>query len=142
MSKIKRFDKEYQTQWTLEYLYLQEKFLYAISRIDSEEIQAALVDSFNNILSVEELQNLLTQLTTAEGFDSKYPLIVYLQAKLDTRKELVSNVEAILQDEYKAMADSLSEADLKIAANFGIDNDTLSWDELIDKIKEVKEKTK
>ena len=120
--------------------WLQKKFLYAINEIKSEEIQAELVNAFNNCFTVGELQNLISRLTDEEGFTADNPLIVYLQAKLKDRVVLEDHVKSKLQDEFDDKVGELSLTELQIAAEqIKInEDDLLSWDELKEKIEEAK----
>ncbi len=77
--------------------WLQQEFLYAINTIDSEEIHDSLIDAFNNSLSVEELQELINQLTETEGFNEDSPLIVYLDTKLKDAEEFQEQYEEAIE---------------------------------------------
>lgn len=120
--------------------WLQQEFLYAINKIDNEEIQTALVNAFNGEFTVEALQEVINQLLKAKGFDQNNPLIIYLQTKLDDKNALINSVKAKLKDGEDKGVSELSEEDLEIASEkIGVDDGILlSWDELIAKIEEYK----
>lgn len=119
--------------------WLQNEFLYPITKIDSEEIQGKLKSAFNDSFNSNALQELINQLSD-EGFDENNPLTIYLQSKLDNRIELEDNVKDILQAEFDDKVGELPLEDLKIAAEQIElpERLLLSWDELIELIEEAK----
>ena len=120
--------------------WINQNLLYAIQKIDSEETKQSLSNAINDILSIEEIQSLIETLKTNKGFDSKNPIIVYLQTKVDTKNERIENAKSRIQDEYKDRVIELSDEDLQIASEkiTVSDGDLLSWDELKSKIEEAK----
>lgn len=121
--------------------WLQEKFLFAINTIDSEEINTALVDAFNGNISADALQSIVDKLIETEGFDKNNPLIIYLQSKIENRINLENDVKSKVKSEYGDMIADLSDDELQIAAEkIEVPEGTLlSWDELITKIREVQD---
>ena len=124
--------------------WLEQEFLYAIRKIDSDEIQTALTDAFNGNFSVESLQKTINLLTETEGFDKNNPLIIYLQTKIDDRNNLINSIKEKINDsDYLAsefLIRQLTPEELEIAAKIEVPKGSLlSWDELITKIREVQD---
>ena len=124
--------------------WLEQEFLYAIRKIDSDEIQTALTDAFNGNFSVESLQKTINLLTETEGFDKNNPLIIYLQTKINDRNDLINSIKEKINDsDYLAsefLIRQLTPEELEIAAKIEVpEGSLLSWDELITKIREVQD---
>lgn len=124
--------------------WLSQDFLYAIQNINSDEIKQSLSKAFSDTLSFDEIQKLIDTLKNSEGFDENNPLVLYFQAKIDTQNERIEGAKAKLYDEYKDKVNELPDEDLQIASEkLSIsDESLLTWDELKQKIQEVKDQEK
>lgn len=121
--------------------WLSSRFLYSIQNIKSEDLQNELKKSLEDSVSIEDLQSIIAQLKKLEGFDENNPLVFYLQAKIDDKKELIELVKAKVKDEYKNKVEELNDDDLKYAAEISItDGSLLSWTELQREIEKTKDK--
>ena len=96
-----------------------------------------------NELSIDELkqktEKYINQIAEILGEDP-----VYLKTKLDIdftdEEALVNKVKKFLQDEFDDKVNKMSLGDLEIAANLGVtEKNLLSWDQLLEKIQEVKD---
>lgn len=99
--------------------WLQQKFLYAINTIDSVKIHDSLIDAFNNSLSVEELQELIRQLTQMEEFNEDNPLNVYLNEDVEE-----------LQEQFEEVIGKYGEEGKSVIEEFFNDNSIDSSDEI------------
>ncbi len=122
--------------------WLEQELLYAINKIDSDEIQTALTEAFNGNFSVESLQETINQLTATEGFDKNNPLIIYLQTKIDDKNNLINSIKEKINDsDYLAsefFLRQLTSEELEIAAKIEVpEGSLLSLEKLITKIREV-----
>lgn len=86
------------SDWNKVSEWLQQNFLHAIYKIDDENIKTALNGVLSNNFTVDSLQNVIKELIKTEGFSQDNPLIIYLQSKIDNKKDVQKKFESSLAE--------------------------------------------
>ena len=85
------------SNWDKVSAWLQNELLFAIRKIDNEEIETAMVEAFNNDLTIDSLENLIDDLVKIEGFDEDNPLILYIQTKIEEAQDKEDMFDSIVE---------------------------------------------